>query len=119
MSVRAYVLLDIVDGKSEYAVQMLQNRAEVVLADWLEGSPDVIVMVEAPNRQGLAEAIMPVIGCIDGITEDLRLLVTRDEIPSDLSTPRNSRHAEERIEAANIKIRESERRQFRKEIMHA
>jgi hypothetical protein len=49
-------------------------------------------MVEAPNRQGLAEAIMPAIGCIDGITEDLHLLVTRDnETPPDLSSSSNSR----------------------------
>ncbi len=79
MSVRVYVLLDIVEGKSEYVVQMLRSRTGVVLVDSLEGRPDVIVVVEAPNRQGLAEALMPVIGCVDGITEDLRLLVTPDE----------------------------------------
>ena len=78
MSVRAYVLLDIVDGSYDYAFQMLRSRAEVVHADQLEGRPDIIAMVEAPNRQRLAEAIMPVIGCIDSITEDLHLLVTRD-----------------------------------------
>jgi hypothetical protein len=92
MSPRAYMLLDIVDGSCEYAVQMLRSKAGVVLVDWLEGRPDIIAMVEAPDRQRLAEAIMPVVGCIDGITEDLHLLVTRDrEIPSDLPTPGNSR----------------------------
>jgi len=95
MSIRAYVLLDIVDGSTQYAVQMLRSRAEVVLVDWLEGSPDVIAMVEAPERQRLTEAIMPVIRCVDGITEDLHLLVTRDNEPPDLSTHRNSRPAEE------------------------
>ena len=119
MSVRAYVLLDIVDGKSEYAVQMLRSRAGVVLADWLEGSPDVIAMVEAPDRQGLAEAIMPVIGCIDGITEDLHLLVTRDNEPPDLFTQKNSRPAEEGIKDAITKRNGPVRRQFGKEIMHA
>ena len=78
MSVRAYVLLEITDGNCEYAVQMLQTKTGVVLVDWLEGHPDIIAMVEAPDRQRLAEAMMPVIGCIDGITEDLHLLVTRD-----------------------------------------
>lgn len=87
MSVRAYVLLDIVDGSSQHAVQRLRSRAGVVLADQLEGRPDIIAMVEAPNRQSLAEAIMPVIGCIDDITEDLRLLVTQDnEIQPDFAT---------------------------------
>ena len=106
MSVRAYVLLDIVDGKSGYAVQMLQNMAGVVLTDWLEGSPDVIAIVEAPNRQRLTEAIMPIIGCVDGITEDLHLLVTQDSESPCLSTPWNSRPLEERIEDANTRSRE-------------
>ena len=92
MSVRAYVLLDIVDGSYEYALQMLRNKAGVVLADWLEGRPDIIAMIEAPNRQRLAEAIMPVLRCIDGITEYLHLLVTRDNrISPDLSTSGNSK----------------------------
>jgi len=85
------MLLDIVDRSCEYAVQMLRSRAEVILADRLEGYPNVIAMVEAADRQSLAEAIMPVLGCIDGITENLRLLVTQDnEIPLDLITSSNS-----------------------------
>jgi len=81
MAVRAYILLDIVNGKSNYAARMLRSRSGVVIADTLEGRPDVIAIVEAPNRQKLAEAIMPVIGCIGDITEDLHLLVTRDSEP--------------------------------------
>jgi hypothetical protein len=92
MSARAYLLLDIVDGNYEYAVQMLRGRAGVVFVDLLEGYPDIIAMVEAPDRQRLAKFIMPVIGCIDGITEDLHLLVTRDkELTPDLPTSNNSR----------------------------
>ena len=97
MSVRVYMLLDIVDRSCDYAVQMLRNRAEIVLADRLEGYPNVIAMVEAADRRGLAKAIMPILGCIDGITEDLRLLITRDnEISPDLlasggSTPHKRR----------------------------
>jgi hypothetical protein len=97
MSVRAYMLLDIMDRSCEYAVQMLRSRAEVVLADRLEGYPNIIAIVEAADRQNLAEAMMPILECIDGITEDLHLLVTRDnEISFDLltssdSTPRKRR----------------------------
>ena len=91
MSVRAYMLLDIVDRECEYAVKMLRSRAEVILADRLEGYPNVITVVEAADRQSLAEAIIPVLGCINGITEDLRLLVTQDEeISPDLLTSSNS-----------------------------
>jgi hypothetical protein len=85
------MLLDIVDRNCEYAVQMLRSRAEVILADRLEGYPNMIAMVEAADRKSLAEAIMPVLECIDGITEDLHLLVTRDnEISPDLLTSSNS-----------------------------
>jgi hypothetical protein len=91
MSVRAYMLLDIVDRSCEYAVQMLRSRAEVILVDRLEGYPNIIAMVEAADRQSLAEAIMLVLECIDGITENLRLLVTRDnEISLDLLTSSDS-----------------------------
>lgn len=79
MSKRAYVLLDIVDGSCEYAVQTLQSKMGVVLVDCLEGRPDIIAVIEAPTRQMLAEVVIPVIGSIDGITEDLHLLVTRDD----------------------------------------
>jgi hypothetical protein len=78
MSVRAYMLLDIVDRSCEHAVQMLRSKAEVILADRLEGYPNLIAIVEAANRQSLAEAIIPVLECVDGIAEDLRLLVTQD-----------------------------------------
>ena len=78
MSVRAYMLLDIVDRSWEYAVQMLRSKAEVILADRLEGYPNLIAMVEAANRQSLAAAIIPVFDCVNGIAEDLHLLVTQD-----------------------------------------
>ena len=78
MSVRVYMLLDIVDRSCEHAVQMLRSSGEVVFADRLEGYPNIIAMVEAADRRSLAEAVMPVLDCIDGITEGLRLLVTQD-----------------------------------------
>jgi len=113
MSARAYMLLDIVDRSCEYAVQMLRSRAEVIIADRLEGYPNVIAMVEAVDRQSLAETIMPVLGCIDGITEDLRLLVTQDdEISLDLLTSSNSRPRKRKVKKTDNrrKTTNSERR---------
>jgi hypothetical protein len=78
MSVRVYMLLNIVDRSCEYAVQMLRSKAQVILADRLEGYPNIIATVEAADRQSLAAAVMPVLDCLDGITEGLRLLVTQD-----------------------------------------
>ena len=99
MSVRVYMLLDIVEKSCEHAVQMLWSRAEVILADRLEGYPNIIAVVEAADRQSLAEAIMPVLGCIDGITENLRLLVTQDnEISFALSNASNSKPRKRNVE---------------------
>jgi len=104
MSARAYMLLDIVDRSCEYAVQMLRSRAEVILADRLEGYPNVIAMVEAADKQSLAEAIMPVLGCIDGITEDLHLLVAQDdEISLDLLTSSNSTPRKRKVKKAQTR----------------
>jgi hypothetical protein len=104
MSARVYMLLDIVDRSCEYAVQMLRSRAEVILADRLEGYPNIIAVVEAADRRSLAKAIMPVLGCIDGITENLRLLVTQDsEISPDLLTSINSKPRKRKRRIANTK----------------
>jgi hypothetical protein len=85
MSVRVYMLLDIVDRSREYALEMLRSQAQVVLADGLEGCPNIIATVEAADRPSLAAAVMPVLDCLDGITEGLRLLVTQDgQISPDL-----------------------------------
>lgn len=78
MNVRVYMLLDIVDRSCDSAVQMLRSKAQVILADRLEGYPNIIAAVEAADRQSLAVAVMPVLDCLDGITEGLRLLVTQD-----------------------------------------
>ena len=113
MSARAYMLLDIVDRSCEYAVQMLRSREEVILADRLEGYPNIIAIVEAADRQSLAEATMPVLGCIDGVTEDLLLLVTQDdEISPDLLTLSNSTSRRGKVRKANTKKKttNSERR---------
>ena len=104
MSARAYMLLDIVDRSCEYTVQMLRSRAEVILADRLEGYPNIIAVLEAADRQSLAEAIMPVLECIDGITENLLLLLTYDnEISPDLLTSSNSKPRKRKVRKANIK----------------
>lgn len=111
MSVRAYMLLDIVDRSCEYVVQTLRSRAEVILVDRLEGHPDIIAIVEAADRQSLAAAAMPVLECINGVTEYLHLLVTPDnEIPAYLLDSSNSRPHKRKSENANTWSRESTQR---------
>jgi len=61
MVFRTYMPLDIADGKPGQAVRVLRDKPGVVMADLLEGPPDVIVVVEASERQKLAKAA-PAIG---------------------------------------------------------
>ena len=75
---RAYVLLSIMEGKTEQAARALRNMPGVAIADCLEGNPNLLVILQAPDRLTLAELLMPVLTKVDGITEDVRLLVSRD-----------------------------------------
>lgn len=78
MSARAYVLLDIVDSKSEQVVQTLRGKPGVVIVDPLEGPPDVIMVIEASKRQKLAELTMGAIVSVEDMTKGLHLLPAQD-----------------------------------------
>ena len=82
MSARVYMLLDIREEKYEYALQVLQNIGGVIMMDTLEGHPNVIAIVEAPDRQRLVELIMPVLGSVDRVTEDVHLMVSQGDRPA-------------------------------------
>ena len=79
MSPRVYVLLDIEDFKSEQAVQILRGKSGVVIADALEGPPDVIMVIEAPEREKLVELTMEALESVESMTENMHLLPTQDE----------------------------------------
>jgi hypothetical protein len=78
MSNRAYILLDILETKAAATIQSLRSREGVVAVDPLEGHPNFLLIVEAPDRQKLVESIIPVLSSIERITEDLRLLLIRE-----------------------------------------
>lgn len=82
MSARVYMLLDILEDKYAYALQILKTIAGVVIADTLEGHPNTLVILEAPDRQRLVELMMPVLGSVDHVTEDVHLLVSQAESPA-------------------------------------
>jgi hypothetical protein len=78
MGTRAYVLLDIVDGKSEQVVRALRGSLGVAMADQLEGPPDVIVVVEASERQELAELTNKALASVEAMIEGVQLLSAQD-----------------------------------------
>ncbi|MEE8413050.1 MAG: hypothetical protein V3R96_00720 [Dehalococcoidales bacterium] len=74
MSARAYVLLDVTGEKAEHVAQTLRSKPGVAIADLLEGPPDVVLMVEAPNRQKLAKLTVGALASVESMTEDIWLL---------------------------------------------
>jgi len=45
--------------------------------DVLEGPPDLIAVIEASGRQKTAEYLMDIMGSVNGMTENLRVLPVR------------------------------------------
>jgi len=78
MNDKVYILLDIVDGKAEQVVHVLQKIPCVLMVDALEGSPDIVVVIEAPEREQLAKWTIEVLSSVEMLTEQVRLLPTRD-----------------------------------------
>ena len=79
MGARVYVLLDIVDGKSEQVAQALRSKPGVAMEDTLEGPPDVIMVVEASQRQKLAQLTIQALASVETMTQGLRILPAQNE----------------------------------------
>ena len=80
MSDRVYILLDVLDGKADQVAEKLRHIAGIRIVDVIEGQPDVIALVEAPERQRLAEITMRVFSSVENMIEDVELLPARDGI---------------------------------------
>jgi hypothetical protein len=96
MSARAYVLLDITNGKSSQAVEDLRDKPGVLIADLLDGPPDVILVVEAPERQKLADLTNRALASVETVTEDICLLPVQDDLNINASPKLSSRKRKER-----------------------
>jgi hypothetical protein len=80
MSKKSYVLVDIIPGKSQQIMEMLQQMPRVTVAEPLAGASDLLVTIEAPEWDKLAESLVEVISTVDGVADSLRLFVARDKI---------------------------------------
>jgi len=72
--VRAYLLLDVVQERSGDVAQSLRGRAGVVMADVVEGLPDVVAVVEATGRLELAELVTKAFESVESLVEHMSLL---------------------------------------------
>jgi hypothetical protein len=71
---RIYILLDVIEWQTEQVVEKLRAIGGVRIADLIEGNPNVIVLLEAPDRQRLVETIIQVISSAENMIQDLKLL---------------------------------------------
>lgn len=85
MCIRAYLVLQTGGYKSQQLISNLRAKPGVVTVDLLEGSPDLIIVVEAAKRQELAEFIIQTLDSVESITEDLRFFIARESPKSFLA----------------------------------
>ena len=72
------MLLDVQDKEAANTILTLQDKEGVVAIDPLEGHPNFLLIVEAPDRQKLVESLTPVLSSIERITKDMRLVLIRE-----------------------------------------
>lgn len=71
---RVYVLLHLAKGDPKRMAKALRRKPGVLMADPLEGPPDVIVVIEAPGRQELADLTVNALSSVENMIENVRLL---------------------------------------------
>ncbi len=69
MNDKFYVLLDISDRKVAPVGPVLQETTGVFIADTVAGLPDVVIVMEVPNREQLAKLTNQAIASADTMTE--------------------------------------------------
>ncbi len=74
MADRVYFLLDIGDGNVERAVETLRQQRGVIMVDALEERSSIIALVEAQDRQRLAQLAVEALSSVEMMTETLSLM---------------------------------------------
>ena len=80
MGDKVYILLDVAQGRSAELARAIRNKPGVVMADTLEGPPDVVVVLESSERMKLANLMMQVLESVQTLVEGIHLLPVRDEL---------------------------------------
>ena len=74
---RAYVLIQSTGNSRDRVIKILKQQKGVVAADAVEGPPDVVLVIEAPDRPTLASVLMKAMASVEDMTEGLQLLPTQ------------------------------------------
>jgi hypothetical protein len=74
---RAYVLLNVSQGKLENVTNALRSMSGVASIDIVEGPPDVIMVLEAAGRLELARLTVKAMAAVEPMTENFHLIPAR------------------------------------------
>jgi nitrate reductase NapAB chaperone NapD len=85
MCIRAYLVLQTDGDKSQEIASDLLDKPGIVTVDLLEGSPNLIVVVEAEEQQELVGFIVQALDLVESITKDLRFFISRESHTSILA----------------------------------
>jgi len=83
MSAKVYILFAVSEGKCGSVIQILQRKAGIVVAEQVEDPPNVVVtLIEASDRQKLAQLTECAVASVEKMTECYQSLPVCDEITS-------------------------------------
>jgi hypothetical protein len=82
MADKVYILLDIVNGKTNWVVQVMRETPGVVTVEELEGPPDVILVMEAAERRQLSKLAIQALALVGTMAERIQLLPINEKTSS-------------------------------------
>ncbi len=69
MSDRAYVLINVLPGRTSDVVRALTEIKQIKTIDPCWGKPDIIAVVEVPDQDALTQLVLSRIHAIDGVSQ--------------------------------------------------
>ena len=87
MSVRAYVLLDVMKGQAAHVARALKSEDGVRMVDVLETPPDVMMVVGAPGLPELVDLTIRALVCVEAYTEGIQIMSSQGDELSNYVNP--------------------------------
>ena len=78
MCIRAYLVLQTNGEKPHELINKMLNMPGIVTVDSLEGSPGLLVLVEAEKRPKLVKFIVDILDSVEFSIKDLRFFIGRE-----------------------------------------
>jgi hypothetical protein len=75
---KTYILLDIIHGQPDQVAHILCGKIGVKTVEVLEGSPEILVALEARSRRRLAELTISALESVENVVESVRLLPVQE-----------------------------------------